>query len=296
MRHISIRRSIGPAIAVGALLSLGATDHASSHTVSSHTVSSHVADVHGRPEPDRQGSEAGGIAARLHADGDRPLPGDLFLLMAEAGSERVARLYDETPFQHDGGAHDETADSNRIAADLAGRVTGAELAPLELTSAPGGGPSGGLVYALGYLDLVTGGGFTGGLRVAASGTIAPDGYVGPITAIDEKVAAASLAEVSVLFTASVPDAATVASYGGRYIGEMHWVRSADTSLAEQRSWDRYLEWGADRPAGMDIVAVRHLGDVAAYLCGAGSADACDVCDQLASQPTTPAPSVAADAE
>ncbi len=281
MRHISTRRSIGLAIAVGALLSLGASDHASSHTV----------EVHGYQEPDRQASDAGGIAARLHADGDRPLPGDLFLLMAEAGSEQVARLYDDTPFQHDGGAHDETVESNRVAADLAGSITGAEVAPLELTSAPGGGPSGGLVYVLGYLDLVTDGGFTAGLRVAASGTIAPDGYIGPITAIDEKVAAASLAEVSVLFTASVPDEGSVASYGGRYAGEMHWTRSAGTSLAEQRSWGRYEEWGAHRPVGMDIVAVRHLGDVAAYLCGAGSADACGVRDELASQPDAPGSSV-----
>jgi hypothetical protein len=275
MRHISTRRSIGLAIAVGALLSLGATDHASSHTSANH-----IEEVDGRPEPDRRGDFAGGIAARLLADGGPSLPGDLFLLMAQAGSEADARLYDQTPFEHDGGPHVDTAESNRIAADLAERLTGEAVAPLELTSAPGGGPSGGLVYAIGYLDLLTDGGFTGGLRVAASGTIGPDGYVGPITAIDQKVAAASLAEVSVLFTAGVPDETTIASYSGRYTGEMHWVRSADTTLAEQRGWDRYERWGDQRPAGMDIVAVRHLGDVAAYLCGAGSADACDVRDAL----------------
>jgi len=290
MRHISTRRSIGVAIAVGALLSLGATDHASSDTGPSST-----GEAHTRPRPDRRASYVGGIAARLLAEGDRPIPGDLFLLMAEAGSEQVARLYDRTAFRHDGGAHVDTEESNRVAAALAGRVTGAEIAPMELTRAPGGGPSGGLIYALGYLDLVTDGRFTGGLRVAATGTIAADGYVGPITAIEEKVAAAGLAGVTVLFTASVPDEDSVASHGGRYTGEMHWVRSADTSIAEQRSWDRYEEWGAHPPTGMDIVAVRHLGDVAAYLCGAGSVDACDVRDELAAQPTGAGSAPAAEA-
>ena len=37
---------------------------------------------------------------------------------------------------------------------------------------------------------------------------------------------------------------------------------------------------------MDIVAVRHIGDVAAYLCGAGSIAACDIVDELAGRPKT----------
>ena len=50
-----------------------------------------------------------------------------------------------------------------------------------------GGPSAGLVFALGVIDLLTDGDLTGGSRIAATGTINPDGKVGAIGGIKQKV-------------------------------------------------------------------------------------------------------------
>lgn len=236
--------------------------------------------------PDLVAEYPGGLAARLHVAGNDPIPGEVYLLMATDGSDEAARVYDRTPFRHDGGAHEDTRESNLAAVEFVEGITGEDLEPLDLTSAPAGGDSGGIAYALGYLDLVSDGGFTDGLRVAATGKIRTDGYVQPIDAVDEKTAAAVLAGSDVMFTASVPDEATIAAHGARFVGEMHWSRSPDATLGEQRHWDRYQEWGAGRPDGMDIVAVRHIGDVAAYLCGTGSIPACRVVGELAIRPDT----------
>ena len=50
-----------------------------------------------------------------------------------------------------------------------------------------GGPSAGLVFALSVYDTLTPGSLTGGAVVAGTGTIAPDGSVGPIGGIREKI-------------------------------------------------------------------------------------------------------------
>lgn len=53
-----------------------------------------------------------------------------------------------------------------------------------------GGPSAGLAFALGVLDVLSGGDLTGEHRVAATGTIALDGSVGPVGGITQKTAVA----------------------------------------------------------------------------------------------------------
>lgn len=53
-----------------------------------------------------------------------------------------------------------------------------------------GGPSAGLMFALGIIDVLTPGALTGGLDVAGTGTIAVDGAVGQISGTRLKVAAA----------------------------------------------------------------------------------------------------------
>ncbi|HSO17656.1 MAG TPA: S16 family serine protease [Arthrobacter sp.] len=50
-----------------------------------------------------------------------------------------------------------------------------------------GGPSAGLMFALGIVDTVTPGDMTGGKHVAGTGTITPDGAVGPIGGISQKM-------------------------------------------------------------------------------------------------------------
>lgn len=53
-----------------------------------------------------------------------------------------------------------------------------------------GGPSAGLMFSLAIYDTLTEGSMTGGESVAGTGTIAPDGAVGPIGGIDQKIAGA----------------------------------------------------------------------------------------------------------
>ncbi|TLM86975.1 PDZ domain-containing protein [Pseudarthrobacter sp. NamE5] len=50
-----------------------------------------------------------------------------------------------------------------------------------------GGPSAGLMFSLGIIDTVTPGDLTGGKHVAGTGTISPDGLVGPIGGIEQKL-------------------------------------------------------------------------------------------------------------
>lgn len=54
-----------------------------------------------------------------------------------------------------------------------------------------GGPSAGLIFALSIYDTLTPGALTGGEVIAGTGTIAPDGKVGPIGGIREKIIGAA---------------------------------------------------------------------------------------------------------
>ena len=69
--------------------------------------------------------------------------------------------------------------------------------PLSIESGDIGGPSAGLMWALGLYDLMTPGDLTGGRTVAGTGTIALDGTVGPIGGITDKVVAAERAGAEV---------------------------------------------------------------------------------------------------
>jgi PDZ domain-containing protein len=52
-----------------------------------------------------------------------------------------------------------------------------------------GGPSAGLMFTLAIYDVLTPGSLTGGQRIAGTGEIEPDGSVGPIGGIQQKIAA-----------------------------------------------------------------------------------------------------------
>lgn len=54
-----------------------------------------------------------------------------------------------------------------------------------------GGPSAGMMFALGIVDTLTPGDLTGGKDVAGTGTMSPDGTVGPIGGIAQKMAGAA---------------------------------------------------------------------------------------------------------
>ncbi len=63
--------------------------------------------------------------------------------------------------------------------------------PVQVTIDSGsvGGPSAGLAFTLGTMDVLTPGSLTGGHKVATTGTINPDGTVGPIGGVHQKTVA-----------------------------------------------------------------------------------------------------------
>ncbi|MFF1382645.1 PDZ domain-containing protein [Arthrobacter sp. NPDC058288] len=70
-----------------------------------------------------------------------------------------------------------------------------------------GGPSAGMMFALGIIDTVTPGDLTGGKHIAGTGTITPDGVVGSIGGIGQKMygARADGAEVFLAPAANCPE-------------------------------------------------------------------------------------------
>jgi Lon-like protease len=80
--------------------------------------------------------------------------------------------------------------------------------PLVISSGEIGGPSAGLLWALGVSDVITPGDLTGGRLIAGTGALEPDGTVDPIGGVREKVIAAEHAGAKVFFVpvGDYPDA------------------------------------------------------------------------------------------
>jgi PDZ domain-containing protein len=70
--------------------------------------------------------------------------------------------------------------------------------PVDIDSENVGGPSAGMMYTLGIIDLLSPGDLTAGHVVAGTGTIAADGSVGGIGGIRQKVVAAEAAGAEVI--------------------------------------------------------------------------------------------------
>jgi Lon-like protease len=107
---------------------------------------------------------------------------------------------------------------------------------VEISSEGIGGPSAGLMWTLGLIDVLSPGDLAGRRIVAGTGEIAPDGTVLPIGGVEQKVAAAEGAHATVFFvpTQNADDAASVA----------HGI----TLVPVQRYTDA-LDWLAAHPAG-----------------------------------------------
>jgi PDZ domain-containing protein len=73
---------------------------------------------------------------------------------------------------------------------------------VEIDSGQVGGPSAGLAFTLGAIDLLTPGDLTGGTEVTATGTIRPDGSVGAIGGVQQKAAAVRRAGVKLFLVPS----------------------------------------------------------------------------------------------
>jgi PDZ domain-containing protein len=82
-----------------------------------------------------------------------------------------------------------------------------------------GGPSAGLMFALGIMDKLTPSGLTGGRFIAGTGEISANGVVSPIGGIQQKMAGARAAGATVFLTpaANCPDAAGAVPQGMRLI-------------------------------------------------------------------------------
>lgn len=239
--------------------------------------------------PDVVADRIGGLAARLHDGNGHRVPGDVFLLMGREGSDDLARLYDDTPYTHDRAERPDTRASNEMAATVVSGLIGRDVPVVEMTSAPGGGPSGGAAYAIAYLNAASGGAFTGDVRVAATGGLSTLGYLTRVHHVDEKTVAANLADADVFFTSVAPSSTVSSEFGARLVGES--VRDeaevGGPGFHAPERVELFRSWGADQRAGTvdgtDIVDSRHLIDVAAYLCGAGSEFACRITDELVLQ-------------
>jgi Lon-like protease len=76
-----------------------------------------------------------------------------------------------------------------------------------------GGPSAGLAFTLGIMDVMTKGSLTGGHKVATTGTMDVDGNVGPIGGMHQKVLAVK-ASGAIEFLVPSSEAAEARKYAG----------------------------------------------------------------------------------
>jgi Lon-like protease len=112
-----------------------------------------------------------------------------------------------------------------------------------------GGPSAGLVFSLAVYDTITPGSLTGGARVAGTGEIAPDGRVGPIGGIQQKIAGAR-DEGTDLFLVPVDNCADAL---GADNGDMQLVR-ASTMHEVRLALEAYADDPtADLPSCEDVL-------------------------------------------
>jgi len=108
-----------------------------------------------------------------------------------------------------------------------------------------GGPSAGLAMTLSIIDTLTPGELTGGLTVAITGTIAPDGSVGEIGGLSQKTVAARSADADLFI---VPKC---------------------TAEATRTSCEADLEHARDRADGLRIVPVANVDEALRALAEAG---------------------------
>lgn len=102
-----------------------------------------------------------------------------------------------------------------------------------------GGPSAGLMFALGIIDKVKPEDLTGGMTIAGTGTIDEDGKVGPIGGIHQKLVAAKAAGVKAFLTpeANCADAVAGAPSGMPLVkvGSLNEALDALRALREKRT-------------------------------------------------------------
>jgi len=93
-----------------------------------------------------------------------------------------------------------TAAKAAIARNFAGRnLSAVKDGSIKVSLKDTGGPSGGLIFTLGLIDLLTPEDILQGRKVAGTGTIAADGHIGAIGGVSEKIIGARKAGATILF-------------------------------------------------------------------------------------------------
>jgi PDZ domain-containing protein len=94
-----------------------------------------------------------------------------------------------------------------------------------------GGPSAGLAFTLAIIDELTPGNLTGGMEVAVTGTIEPDGSVGAVGGVEQKAITARTNHVSLMIVPKAEAADARREAGGvRVVG----VSTLDQALSALR--------------------------------------------------------------
>jgi PDZ domain-containing protein len=96
-----------------------------------------------------------------------------------------------------------------------------------------GGPSAGLAFTLGLIDLLTPGELTGGVPVAVTGEIHSDGTVGPVGGTGQKAAAVREQGIDVFLVPSADYDAAIEHAGDVEVIEVDTIDDALEALADQ---------------------------------------------------------------
>jgi len=165
----------------------------------------------GYPKEHGPGALVEGVVPGCAADGHL-YPGDLILSIDGtkiAGSPGASRAIEAAPsgstlsfVVRAGGERQQIPLVREPCGDSKKPLVGVRLIPtfpfgVEIESGSIGGPSAGLMWALGLYDLLTPGDLTGGRMIAGTGEIGLDGTVYPIGGIQEKIVAAERVGASV---------------------------------------------------------------------------------------------------
>jgi hypothetical protein len=116
------------------------------------------------------------------------------------------------------------------------------------------GSSGGLIYTLADVDLITPGRLAGGLRVAGTGAIGSDGTVMTVRLIDAKLAVAGLARADVFFAPEIPAGAS----DGTAVTSQRGSIQADQTIGQwlgTAGYERAGQVAATRPHGTALVPI-----------------------------------------
>ena len=112
-----------------------------------------------------------------------------------------------------------------------------------------GGPSAGLMFTLQVYSQITNNNLKAGRTIAGTGTISPDGTVGPIGGIEKKVYAASQEGATIFFAPDDPVTKLIKKYEPGYVNNYHLALRAAKKIHTK----------------MKIVPVKNLNDAINYL-------------------------------